>query len=110
MKHLKVYEHIFDEVREYLINKFVVVKPEGEDYYLIEVKEEMVAGFTGDDFIISKKLYVLRKDGSIKKSKPHNKFITTPERLKKLTIYKSKNLIEAYDVLKSMYDSKKYNL
>jgi len=106
MKHIKTYEHIHDEIRPYLIDKFVIVKPvQITDYYLLEIKERMI-----NDQIMAKKLYKLRKDGSIRKSGSHDKFWISPERLKEITIYKSNDLKKSYDVLKSIYDANKYNL
>ncbi len=104
MKYLKTFESIYDMVKPYL-NKYIIYKKNTDDnYYLLNVREEMPNGN-----IFTHKLYTLKKNNIIKKNKPHSYYSFNVNDIKNI-VYYSDNILDVYRVLGSIYDAKQYNL
>lgn len=110
MIYIKYFENLVShpnwwQIRPYLIDKYVVIKSDNSNnYFLIEIKEEMIG-----DRLNANKLFTLKNDNKIKKNK-HQYYTVSPDDLDKRTIYKSSDLLASYGVLKSLNDAGKYNL
>lgn len=108
MKYLKTYESLYDAIKPY-INKYIVYKKEKDNYYyLLKIKEEMrvYRDLNLNKMIITDKLYTLKPDETIKKNKKHSNYTFGIGELNNIMYY-SDNLIDAYKVLNSIYDTKK---
>lgn len=104
MKYLRTYESLFDIVKPYL-NKYVVYKEDRDNnHYLLRIKEKMI-----DDYLVTDRLFTLKKDKEIKKNKKHSHYTLNINKLNNI-IYHSDNLIDAYKVLNSINNSNLYNL
>lgn len=116
MKYLRTYEtyeSIPDIVKPYL-NKYVVIpgivykNEKDSNYYLLKVKK-MYSLSDDVEFLMCDKLYTLYPDEIIKKNKKHSIYSININDIKNI-IYYSDKLIDAYQVLCSVYDTKRYNM
>ena len=114
MKYLKTYESIYDQVKPYLIEKFVVIKDKHiNKYFLLEITPNtfnvhFVSGKV-EEYIKTNKLYTLNANSTIRKNKQQNYNIKVNE-LDTRVIYKSSNIQDSYDVMASIHDAEKYNI
>lgn len=116
MKYIKKYESIYDQVKPYLIEKYIIIKhPFKNKYFLLEIIEKKEKMFTSVEknkaisYIITNKLYTLKENNKIQKNKHQYYNIKTAD-LDKEVIYKSSNIKDVYGVLASINDAGKYNL
>jgi hypothetical protein len=109
MKYIKEYK----EIKSY--PKYLLIKPNNMDerYYIVTCDENLTDFMKLSDLektnIYFDKIYTLYPNNKIKRNK-HQTYSLDIKDLDKHIIYSSNNLKDAYDILASIYDSKKYNL